>query len=133
MVDKLALEPLYRASRRAAADWLAGERDTDIGDSANTADSCVCAVCLAEGTRHDLVDARDVVDDTLVLLGLDDVLMTTCERRGQVVMGAYLEIRFNVVDTQSLVTITIDGQVYAYVPTRKLSELQLCLSSKKSH
>jgi hypothetical protein len=86
VVDKAAVEALYLASRRAAADWLAGERDTDIGDSANTADSCVCGICLAEGTRHDRVDARDVVDDTLVRLGLDPdgVLMTACERSGQV-------------------------------------------------
>jgi len=54
---------------------LAGERDTDIGASANTAESCVCGICLAEGTRHDLVDARDVVDDTLVRLGLDGALI----------------------------------------------------------
>jgi hypothetical protein len=72
LVDKLALELLYRASRRAAADWFAGERETDIGDSANTAESCVCGICLAEGTRHDLVNARDVVDDMLIRLGLDD-------------------------------------------------------------
>jgi hypothetical protein len=83
-VDRLAVEALYLASRRAAADWLAGERDTDIGDSANTADSCVCGICLAEGMRHERVDARDVVDDTLVRLGLDPdgVLICACERSG---------------------------------------------------